>query len=71
MDEKKGRSIARMMGIPILGLVGVLLLAVQRQVLTAEVAIAILHRARDDGFRLSDGLYRAFIECLGENDFMG
>ena len=64
VDEKKGRNIARMMGIPILGLVGVLLLAVQRQVLTVKAATAILHRARDDGFRLSDGLYRAFVERL-------
>lgn len=30
VDETKGRSIARMMGIPVLGLVGLLLMAVQR-----------------------------------------
>ena len=64
VDEKKGRNMARMMGIPILGLVGVLLFATQRQLLTAEAATAILHQARDDGFRLSDRLYRAFIEHL-------
>ncbi len=63
-DEKKGRNIARMMGVPILGLVGLLLLAVQRQVLTPDTATAVLHRARDDGFHLSDGLYRSFEECL-------
>jgi len=69
VDEKKGRNIARMMGIPVLGLVGVLLLAVQRRLLTAEAATAILHQARDTGFRLSDRLYRAFIEHLRANDF--
>ena len=60
VDEKKGRNMARMMGIPVLGLVGVLLLAVQRQLLTTEAATAILQRARDDGFRLSDRLHQAF-----------
>jgi predicted nucleic acid-binding protein len=64
VDEKKGRNVARMMGIPILGLVGLLLLAVQRRALTAEAATAILHQARKHGFRLSDGLYRAFVEHL-------
>ena len=69
VDEKKSRNIARMMDIPILGLVGVLLLAAQRQLLTAEAATAILHQARDGGFRLSDRLYQAFIERPRANDF--
>ena len=64
VDEKKGRNIARMMGIPILGLVGVLLLAVQRELLGPKTAAAILHQARDDGFRLSEGLHRAFMDRL-------
>jgi len=68
VDEKKGRNIARMMGIPVLGLVGVLLLAVQRRLLATEAATAILHRARDDGFRLSERLYQAFIERLRANN---
>ena len=64
VDEKKGRNVARMMGIPVLGLVGLLLLAVQRQVLTRDMAAAILQRAKDDGFHLSDRLHRAFLEHL-------
>lgn len=65
VDERKGRSIARMMGIPILGLVGVLLLAVEREVLTPEAAMEILVKAKGDGFRLSNRLYAAFVGHLG------
>jgi predicted nucleic acid-binding protein len=60
VDEKKGRRVARMMGIPVLGLVGVLLLAVQREVLDPESAKQILVNAKDRGFRLSEGLFEAF-----------
>jgi uncharacterized protein len=66
VDEKKGRTLARMMGIPVLGLVGVLLLAVRRGILDPPTARAILDAARDCGFRLSDALYQAFVQQLGE-----
>lgn len=66
VDEKKGRILARMMGIPVLGLVGVLMLAVQRGILDPPTARAILDAARDCGFRLSDALDQAFVRQLGE-----
>ncbi len=65
VDEKKGRTIARMMKIPMLGLVGVLLLAVERGILAADLAGAILQESVDHGFRLSERLHRAFLERLG------
>lgn len=65
VDEKKGRTLARMMGIPVLGLVGVLLLAVQRGILDPQSARPILDAARDRGFRLSSALHQAFIDQLG------
>jgi uncharacterized protein len=61
LDEKKGRRVARMMGIPVLGLVGVLLLAVQREILDPESAKQILMKAKERGFRLSDALFEAFV----------
>jgi predicted nucleic acid-binding protein len=64
VDEKKGRRVARMMGIPVLGLVGVLLLAVQRDILDPESAKQILVNAKERGFHLSDGLFEAFIMRL-------
>jgi uncharacterized protein len=66
IDEKKGRSLARSMGIQVFGLVGLLLLAVRRGVLESSTARTILDRARDNGFRLSPSLYQAFMQQLGE-----
>jgi uncharacterized protein len=66
VDEKKGRTLARMMGIPVLGLVGVLLLAVRRGILDPPTAKEILDASIDCGFRLSDALYQAFVGQLGE-----
>lgn len=64
VDEKKGRRVARMMGIPVLGLVGVLLLAVQRGILDSDSTKQILVNAKERGFHLSNGLYEAFIMRL-------
>ena len=65
VDERKGRTIARMMKIPVLGLVGVLLLAVERDILEPQMADALLQESIDHGFRLSERLHRAFRERLG------
>jgi len=64
VDEKKGRTIARMMKIPVLGLVGLLLLAVERGILKPPVAGTLLQRSIDDGFRLSERLHQAFLDRL-------
>ncbi len=64
-DEKKGRSIARMMKIPVLGLVGVLLLAAERGILEPQAAGTLLQESINHGFRLSQRLHRAFMERLG------
>ncbi|NEX18209.1 MAG: hypothetical protein C1943_16770 [Halochromatium sp.] len=53
VDEKKGRSIARMMGIPVLGFVGLLLMTVQKNHLAPAEAEQMLEVAMQRGFRLS------------------
>ena len=68
VDEKKGRSIARLMKIPILGLVGVLILAVEREILLPNEAVDLLHQARERGFRVSGALYQAFLTRLEYRD---
>lgn len=60
VDEKKGRAVARMMGVPVLGLVGLLVLAVERDRLAASEAERILDGARERGFRVADQLVDAF-----------
>lgn len=60
VDEKKGRRVARLMGIQVLGVAGVLLMSVQRGILGPESAKQILVNAKERGFRLSDTLFEAF-----------
>jgi len=60
VDEKKGRAVARMLGVPVLGLVGLLLLAVERKRLPAPEAEQILNGARQRGFRVADRLVDSF-----------
>ena len=65
VDEKKGRSIARLMKIPVLGLVGLLIMAVEREILLPDEAVVILHQAKARGFRVSATIYHAFLTRLG------
>jgi uncharacterized protein len=60
VDEKKGRTVARMIGVPVLGLVGLLVLAVERHRLAASEAELILSGAREKGFRVADRLVESF-----------
>lgn len=60
VDEKKGRAIARMMGVPVLGLIGLLILAVERGHISPAEAEQLLDAARDRGFRIADRLVAAF-----------
>ena len=60
VDEKKGRTVARMLGVPVLGLVGLLILAVERKHLAAPEAEQILSGARAGGFRVADRLVESF-----------
>lgn len=65
VDEKKGRSIARLIKSPVLGLVGVLILAVERDILMPHEAVDILHQAKERGFRVSSPIFHAFLTRLG------
>jgi len=64
IDEKKGRSIAKTLGIPVIGLVGILLKWVDRSVLTREEALSILEELERNNFRLSDALKRLLLDEL-------
>jgi len=54
LDERKGRAVADRMGLPVLGTVGLLLLA-KRQGANLNLADS-LHRLKAVGFRISDAL---------------
>jgi predicted nucleic acid-binding protein len=66
IDEKKGRAIAGRRGIPVIGLVGLLLRGVQRQFLSGDEARSWLVEARKIGFCLSDSLARDFSAALDQ-----
>jgi uncharacterized protein len=58
-------GVARMMKIPVLGLVGLLLLAVDRGILEPQAASVLLRESISHGFRLSARLHQAFLDRLG------
>lgn len=68
IDEKKGRFIARQNGIGVIGLVGLVLLAVRKGLLSAEEAETFMKDARKTGFYLSDKLAKQFIKQLSYID---
>jgi len=70
IDEKKGRNIARSLGITIIGLVGILLALRKRSVLDTEQARVLINEAIQSGFRLSDTLYKDFCRNIEVEDEM-
>ena len=64
IDEQLARTRARALGIPVTGLVGVLL-AAKREGHVAQVS-SFLQRLRSSGFRLSEDLIRTALTQAGE-----
>lgn len=67
IDEKKGREIAKNMGLKIIGLVGVVYLNIARGFLSVVEAKKFLELANANGFRISqrlvDGMFNS-VDCL-------
>jgi predicted nucleic acid-binding protein len=57
IDERKGRKIAQRLGLVITGLAGLLILAVERNILNSKQAKNLLNMAVQDGYRLSKLLH--------------
>ena len=57
IDERKGRQIAKQLKLTVTGFAGILILAVRKEVLSAEAAQKLLDQAIENGFRLSEKLY--------------
>ncbi len=56
IDEKKGRSVARSLGIPIIGLVGIFLKLIDKGILSRAEAIVVVEEIEANGFRMSKAL---------------
>jgi len=65
IDERKGRNLAAREGVPVIGLVGVVLLAKRRRLISS--ARALLDRLdREAGMYLSDEIVAAALKSVGE-----
>lgn len=64
IDEKKGRKIAKNQGLKIIGLLGIILLNIQKSYLTKKQAQEFLADAIEHGYRISEKLIDEMFECL-------
>ncbi|MEI8096223.1 MAG: hypothetical protein WCG80_18580 [Spirochaetales bacterium] len=64
IDERKGRTVATRLGVAVVGLLGILVALVRSGGLSADEAIALVAKARSQGFRVSESLYQQFVEAV-------
>ena len=64
IDEKKGRTVAKTMGLDMIGLLGVLIVNVKREAITRTEAIEILNKIKNEKFRVSKKLEAHFLEVI-------
>jgi predicted nucleic acid-binding protein len=62
IDEKKGRAIAKSLGIGIVGLVGIILKLMDIEAVTKDRAIEIIKEVEGNNFRLSNELKKLIFE---------
>ncbi len=56
IDERKGRKIAKSLGVNIIGLVGIILKLMEKNIISKDRAKEIVKQVEENDFRLSDGL---------------
>jgi len=64
MDEKKGRKIAKGMGLTVIGLLGVVYLNVKNGFLSKDEAKRFLDNALEHGYRISPKMLNDMLEAL-------
>ncbi|SMC08401.1 DUF3368 domain-containing protein [Nitratiruptor tergarcus] len=62
IDEKKGRKIAKNLGIKIVGLLGIIYLNIQKGFITKKEAKELLETAVKNGYRISEKLIKEVLE---------
>ena len=66
MDEAKGRQVAKRMGLPVMGTLGLLLASCNRGLLVREDVVECIDAMEKEGIRISDTLHRYIIDRLDE-----
>ena len=64
MDERKGRQVAKKMGISVTGTIGMLAQAFDEKVLTKEDVIKCAERLKENDIRISEKLYKKLTEHI-------
>jgi predicted nucleic acid-binding protein len=67
MDELRGRRVAKQMGIPVMGTIGLLMIAYKENLLTKDEILDSINVLRNSGRHISEMLYRQLIESI-ENE---
>jgi len=67
MDDARARKIARLFGLEPIGILKIILKAVEMRYLTDSEAIDLLDKLIDKGFHISIGLYKEFLKRIRKN----
>jgi len=62
IDEKKGRAIAKELGIKIIGLIGIILKLIDKNIISKNQAINIIKELEENNFRISKELKKLVYE---------
>ncbi len=66
MDERKGRQVAKKMGITITGTIGILIQAFDEGILTKEDVDRCIERLNESRIRISEKLYQRLRKNIGK-----
>jgi len=58
IDERKGRAIAKELGVKIIGLIGIILKLIDKKIISKNQAISIIQELEENNFRISEELKR-------------
>lgn len=64
MDEVKGRQVAAQMGIPLMGTIGILLVAYQEKLLSKDEILNCIDVMKDTGRHISNSLYEQLLKKI-------
>jgi predicted nucleic acid-binding protein len=68
MDETKGRRVAQQMGIPIMGTIGMLMIAYKEHLLSKQEIKNCINILKDSGRHISEKLYEQLINKLDQKN---
>ena len=66
MDEVKGRQVAKQMGIPLMGTLGLLLVGYKENILTKQQIIEYIDIMKKSGRHISEALYQQLLAKISE-----